>query len=275
MTRGRRCCRSQRGSRGVSGESAGGWTVAAAALALPAAIAATNRALDARAERRVPLRPSLARFDLATISVATGCLLLPDFLIGPGPDPADRAGNLQYADARGPPSRHARRVHGAVLAAAAFIAPPGLAGPIVAHPRAWLAHRWRLARALFDTRRRDGPQELGYVDDEVRCADNPPVARNRWALHRADARRRSRASTVPLAAWPYLLAGLVAWPFASRRRGSAAATTALVLPAGAWLYALPPVVLAPSAELRHLGGPCVASLLALACAMFMPAQRAR
>lgn len=57
--------------------------------------------------------------------------------------------------------------------------------------------------------------------------------------------------------------------------GSAAATTALVLPAGAWLYALPPVVLAPSAELRHLGGPCVASLLALACAMFMPAQRAR
>ena len=51
--------------------------------------------------------------------------------------------------------------------------------------------------------------------------------------------------------------------------GAGAFLAALVALASTWLLALPLCALAPSAELRYLGWPCVASLLAAAAA-FMP-----
>jgi hypothetical protein len=135
-------------------------------------------------------------------------------------------------------------------------------------PCAWLAHRARVAAALFGTHAADWPRELVLVDDEVQYADNPPVARNATALHRMLMRAAARAVPTPLlAAWPCLALGAVAAPLAWRRRRAPRARAALVLLASAALYALPLFVLAPAAELRYLDWPCVASLLAFACAL--------
>ena len=77
-------------------------------------------------------------------------------------------------------------------------------------------------------------------------------------------------STTPLlAGWPYLVIGLLALPFAWRRRRELAGITALVLIASAWLYVLPLIVLVP-AELRYLGWSCLACVLAAAVAWMAP-----
>ena len=142
---------------------------------------------------------------------------------------------------------------------------------IATYPHAWLAHRWQLSRALFGTHAADWPRELIYVDDEIRYRDNPPIARNTGALHASLMRAAAAWRTTPLlAAWPWLLIGLIGLPFAWRRRRLAGARYALILLASAWLYALPLMLLAPSAELRYLGWPCVASLLAIACVAGAP-----
>jgi hypothetical protein len=142
---------------------------------------------------------------------------------------------------------------------------------IAEHPGAWLAHRWRLTRALFGAHQDDWPRELLYVDDEVVYRDNPPIARNATALHAAlMGAAATFAATVMLAPWPYLLIGFACLPAAWRRRRSQPGAIALVLLASAGLYALSLTLLAVSAELRYLGWPCVASLMAAACAWLAP-----
>lgn len=250
------------------------------ALALLAALALGVHALNARVERHVPVWPSLAQYDLAAISIASGRMHLPDFMIGAGLDVAELARafrpwsnvpmlqNTQHGlrDPFTPEFSQAERdaLRTAWLAA------------IADEPAAWLAHRWRLTRGLFGTHRPDWPRELIYVDAEVPYRDNPPIARNDGALHAALMRAMEAARATPvLAAWPYLLAGLAALPAAWRRRHTPAGRIALLLLASAWLYAAPLTLLAPAAERRYLGWPCVASLLALACAWFAPRSATR
>ena len=141
---------------------------------------------------------------------------------------------------------------------------------IRAHPRAWLAHKIRQAVALLDVRDADWPRELIYVDDEVQYRDNPPVAPNRSRLHVAlmAAAERLRTTRV-LAGWPYLAIGLVALPFAWRRRRELNGRIALIALASAWLYLVPMLPIA-AAELRYLGWPCVASVLAAALMALVP-----
>lgn len=238
------------------------------------ALAAADHLLAESVDRHVPLWPSLAQFDLAAVSVATGTLLLPDFMVGPGLDVADLAQAFR-GWSNTPMLANTR--HGMRDPFAEDYSPDQMSrlraawlDAIATHPRAWLAHRWQLSRALFGTHAPDWPHELIYVDDEVRYRDNPPVARNAGALHAGLMRAAAALRATPLlAAWPYLLAGLVALPFAWRRRfhGGRYAFTLL---ASAWLYALPLMLFAPAAELRYLGWPCLASLLALACATGAP-----
>ena len=141
---------------------------------------------------------------------------------------------------------------------------------IRAHPGAWLAHHVRQAHALLGVHDASWPRELIYVDDEFQYRDNPPIARNTSALHRALMRAAQTLSTTPLlAGWPYLVIGLLALPFAWRRRRELAGITALVLIASAWLYVLPLIVLVP-AELRYLGWSCLACVLAAAVAWMAP-----
>lgn len=245
-----------------------------AALACFALISA-NRLLEYSVDRHVPLWPSLAQFDLAAVSVATGVLLLPDFMVGPGLDTADLAQAFR-GWSNTPMLANTR--HGMVDPFAKDYTPNQLLqlrhawlDAIVAHPHAWLAHRWQLSRALFGTHAPQWPHELVYVDDEIPYHDNPPIARNTGALHTALMRAAAACRSTPLlAAWPWLLVGVIALPLAWRRRRLAGARHALILLASAWLYALPLTLFAPAAELRYLGWPCVASLIALACAMGAP-----
>jgi hypothetical protein len=244
----------------------------ATALGLLGALALLVQAVNAGVDRRVPLWPSLAQWDLAAISVGTGRMWLPDFMQGPGLDVADLAQAFQpWSNV--PMLQRTR--HG-LRDPFDDYTPAELAtlrrtwqAAVTAEPRAWLAHRWRLTRALFGVHVADWPRELVYVDAMVGYRDNPPLAHNDGALHEALMQAAARAhATAVLAAWPYLALGLCAVPVAWRRRASAAGRVAGVLLASAWAYALPLTVLAPSAELRYLGWPCVASLLALACVLF-------
>ena len=83
-------------------------------------------------------------------------------------------------------------------------------GAIAAQPWDWLAHRWRVTRALLGTHAPDWPVELVYVDAEYAFRDNPPVAPNGGALHATLMRwARAHVATAWLAAWPYLALGVV------------------------------------------------------------------
>jgi hypothetical protein len=68
---------------------------------------------------------------------------------------------------------------------------------------------------------------------------------------------------------------LIGGGLAARRRNDVAASIAAIALLSAWLYALPLCVLAPAAELRYLGWPCVASLVAFACAALAPRRLTR
>lgn len=249
------------------------WRVAIVTALATVAVVFLGIALNASVQRRIPLWPSLAQFDLAAISIETGTLQLPTFMHGPGLDMADleqayrpwsntpmlRNTRAGLRDPFDPPFSDDQ----IVILRRAWI------DAIIAQPDAWLRHRWRVTRALFGTHAPDWPNELVFVDAQVQYRTNPTVAANTGALHRLVMRAANALVATPvLAAWPWLALGLLPAPWALRRRKELAAKTALICLASAWLYALPLCVLAPSAELRYLAWPCVASLIALACSCF-------
>jgi hypothetical protein len=232
-------------------------------------------AIDARVDRRVPLWPAVAQWDLAALSVASGEMLLPSFMIGPGLDVPELAGafrdwsmvpmlqNTRHG-MRDPFDVYTREELSALRAA--------WLDAIRAHPGAWLAHQARRVGALLGVHDPAWPRELVYVDDEVGYRDNPPVARNASALHRILMRAAaSLVSTPILAGWPYLVVGLLAARSAWRRRRENAGRIALVLLISAWLYVVPLLMLAP-AELRYLGWCCLASIVAAELAWLVPAS---
>jgi len=239
----------------------------------------TGRWLARQVDRQVPVWPSLAQFDLAAISIETGRMQLPAFMIGSGLDLPELA--LAFRPWSNLPMLTGTR-HGMRAPFDPPLTPDELArlrtawiDAVVDHPAAWLAHRWRVSRALFGTHAPDWPIALIVVDAEYAYRDNPPVARNEGRLHAALMRAANAgASTPALAAWPCLLAGLLVLPGAwRRRRERACGQLPLLLLASAWAYALPLCVLAPSAELRYLDWPCLASLIAFACVAFAPRTR--
>ncbi|MBX3690200.1 hypothetical protein [Dokdonella sp.] len=246
---------------------------------LLAALLALGSALDAQVRGRTPVWPSLAQFDLAGMSVQTHRMLLPPFMIGPGLDVDELAAafrpwsNLSLFETR----HGVRSPFTPPLSDSELTQLRGVwLNAIVHHPRAWLAHRWAVTHALVGTHPHDWPASLIYVDTPTDYGDNPPLAANDGALHRqlmhaADALRAGPA----LAAWPYLMCGLCAALIAWRRRDARSAAVAWAALASAALLLLPLFALAPSAEVRYLGWPCVASLLALACTLVPTAADAR
>jgi hypothetical protein len=231
--------------------------------------------VDARVDRRVPLWPVAAEWDLGALSIASGEMLLPSFMIGPGLDVAELAG--AFRDWSVVPMLENTR-HG-VRAPFDSYTPEELTAlrsawfqAIRAHPRAWLAHHARRVVALLGVHDPAWPRELVYVDDEVRYRDNPPVARNASALHRKLMQAAAFLVRTPLlAGWPYLAVGLLAAPTVWRRRREDTGRIAFVLLLSAWLYLLPLLLLVP-AELRYLGWCCLASIVAAALAGLVPAS---
>jgi hypothetical protein len=258
----------------ATGASATRMRVALIAVALCAASIAFTAIINGQVQRRVQLWPAAAEWDLAALSVASGEMLLPPFMIGPGLDVAELAGafrdwsivpmlqNTQHG-MRDPFMTDYTPAELSALRAAWFAA-------IRAHPRAWLAHHWRQAVALLGLHDPTWPRELIYVDDEFQYRDNPRVARNESALHKTLMRGAAWLSgTRALAGWPYLAIGVLAAPFVWKRRRELAGIIALAVLSSAWLYLLPLIVLVP-AELRYLGWSCLASVLAAAIAGLVP-----
>jgi hypothetical protein len=247
--------------------------LASATAALVLLAIGTPRLLATQVERHVPLWPLAAEYDLVAVSIATDRMRLPDFMYGPGLDVQELRAAFREWSALPmlTGTRHGLRqafeppldaVELAQLKRAWFDA-------VVDEPMAWLRHRARVSRALFGTHARDWPRGLVYEDSEATFGDNPPVAPNAGVLHAALMRLADgAASTAWLAAWPCLALGLFALPLAWRWRRTMRSDAALLLLASAWLYALPLCALTASAELRYLGWPCVASLLAFGCMVF-------
>jgi hypothetical protein len=248
--------------------------VAFVTIALCIVSFAIAAAINAQVARRVPLWPAAAEWDLAALSVASGEMLLPPFMIGSGLGVAELAGafrdwsivpmlqNTQHG-MRDPFMTDYTPDELATLRAA------WLAG-IRDHPRAWLAHHWRQAAALLGVHDPAWPRELIYVDDEFQYRDNPRIARNDSALHKTLMRGAAWLSgTRVLAGWPYLVIGLIAAPAAWRRRRELAGIVAMTMLTSAWLY-LPPLLLLGAAELRYLGWSCLASVLAAAIVWLVP-----
>lgn len=248
--------------------------VAIAASAIVATVVACTVLVNAEVQRRVPLWPATAEWDLAAISIDTGEMLLPSFMIGPGLVVPELA--AAYRDWNITPMLTGTQ-HGMRDPFMEAFTPEQLAelkaawlGAIRAHPRAWLAHHWRRAVALIGSHDPSWPRDLIYVDAEVQYGDNPPVARNASALHQALMRMAEPLSTTSwLAGWPYLLLGILVAPLAWRRRHEPAGSVAIALLTSAWLYLGPLLVLA-TAELRYLGWSCLASTVAAAVVALVP-----
>lgn len=223
------------------------------------------------AQRRFALWPATAMWDLAAISLDTNRILLP---------PATRRPELTLEDLR---SAYVPYVNVPVFTATQghVIGPFFLRGDpavaavreawldaILAHPTAYVTHRWRLTAALFGSKAPEWPHELTYVDAEFPFRDNPPVAPNRSALHAACIRFADAVhDTVALAVWPYLILSLAALAVALRHRARANAKAALAILASGLAYAAPLPLVAPSAELRYLGWTCLAAIIGAALAL--------
>jgi hypothetical protein len=248
--------------------------IAAAVTVLCGILVGGTAAINADVQRRVPLWPATAEWDLAAMSIDTGEMLLPSFMIGPGLDVPELA--AAYRDWNITPMLTGTQ-HGMRDPFMEALTPEQLAGlraawlgAIRAHPHAWLAHHRRRAVALVGAHDPSWPRDLIYVDAEVQYGDNPPVARNASALHQALMRMAAPLSTTPwLAGWPYLLLGVLVAPLAWRRRREPAGIVAIVLLTSAWLYLGPLLVLA-TAELRYLGWSCLASIVAAAVVALVP-----
>ena len=222
-------------------------------------------------DRRVTIFAATALWDLSAISLATNQVLLPPATHAPGLTlDALRSAFVPYAnttlfasaqaDMNQPFLDPGDPVNGQI--ARAWI------NAIIAHPAAYLAHRWRLTRLLIGPKPADWPRELSYFEGEYQYDGNPHIAPNTSRLHGWFMRQfDSLRSTGVFAAWPYVLVALAALVLAWRRRAEPLAQAALAIVSSGLLYALPLAVIAPSAELRYLGWTCLAALLGMTLAL--------
>jgi len=232
------------------------------------AMLGTDTLLQRRVDHPMTLFAGTAVWDLAAISIATGDLLLPPSIHGPDLDVADlRQAFVPYTNTTIFANTHADM-------AQPFFDPDdprngeirrAWLDAIASHPGTYLAHRWRLTRALFGSKQHDWPRELVYFPGNTQYRDNPPVAVNGSRLHAMfDGWIDASRGSVLFAPWPYVLLALVAGLQAWRRRENPQAQAALATLVSGLLYAAPLPLIAPSAELRYLAWPCIAAVLGAA-----------
>lgn len=219
-----------------------------------------------------PVLNVLAIWDLSVASVASGELLLPEGVHGPG---------LTVDELR--PLVNSDTVM-TVLNGTKSGINPGIESPLPAgveaelrrrwlalpftHTAAWLRHRLSVAGMLLGPQDRRRAETAFIIPHVIARPGNPAIvmndsAANAWLLATARNWRDGIACT-PLA---YLLLGLAAAGLAARRgfRGDRGLVVALA--AGAWLVALPLAVIAPAAEWRYSLWPMMSSAFALLLAL--------
>lgn len=250
--------------------------IAALGVLLFALIAVLSQ-LPARHPRVEPVQfwPTLALWDLAAVSILEGRVLIPESLHLRPLDPELLAEHFRpevnvplFVEDLFRPSifdPYSRQELAALRSA--WLALP------IRHARAYLHHRWRLARAQVGLPGPGMPRPLDLMPGRSALADNPPIPVPDLPLRTpALAGLGALSGTHWLAGWPWLLASLplaiVLW---RQRRQRPHAPLGLALLASAWAYALPLLVLSASAELRYLS----ASLAAIAVAILIAMQRPR
>ena len=234
--------------------------------------------IDQAVDRRVTILPGTTLWDLAAISIQANEILLPPATYGSGMT-VDDLGQafVPYANTTLFANTHAGMRQ-------PFLGPDdplnhqiqdAWIGAIIRFPRYYLRHRWQVTRYLFGSKPAEWPHELVYYSDEYRYDNNPVVARNETALHRAiiPVFERLRSSNA-LAAWPYLVVAFAALAVAWPRRRSPLAQGALAACASGLMYALPLPLISPSAELRYLAWTCLSAILGAGLALSSKAARA-
>lgn len=245
--------------------------VLCAGLAIALGMYIANGLIERSVDKPLTVFPGTQIWDLAAMSIATNRMLLPESIRGPSLDVAKLRNGFEpysnvsiFADPQielMQPFFDPRDARNADIRRAWIDA-------IVAYPRVYLAHRWRLTRALFGSKAPEWPAGLVYLAGNSQYRDNPPVATNASRLHALAVNAIERArSTVVLAAWPYLVLIVVGIMLAWRRRASDLAHAALALLASGLFYAAPYPFVAPSAELRYLAWTCVAAVIGTALAL--------
>jgi len=241
---------------GLTAAAFGAWTVVSRMVAPP-----------------VPAWSSTAIWDLSAASVASGELLLPPGVHGPG---------LTVEELRPLVNAHASLtiLTGTRSGINAGLLDPPLPDAVkrelmgrwlrlpFTHPGAWLRHRLAIAGSLFGVRRAGEPEGQFIEPIVTPFRDNPPIGSNGTAandlLLRAVAAMRYTWWTAPLA---YLALSAVALGIAMRPgfAGDRMLVAATVL--GTWLFAAPLVVLVPAADWRYALWPMVSSVVALLLAL--------
>jgi hypothetical protein len=230
--------------------------------------------LERTVDQRRTLFAVTAEWDLAAISLDVGVILLPPDSHGPGLTLDD----LRHAFVPYTAATIFERTQAGMRQP--FFAPADPLNDeirrawieaIVTHPRAYLAHRWRLTKALFGSKSGDWPRGLVYVDGVYQYDGNPPVAPNTSSAHAWCSRLfDAMYESVLLSAWPYLCLTLVALALAWRRRHQADMGPAFAVLTSGLLYAAPLPFVAPSAELRYTGWTCLAALIGTALVLAAP-----
>ncbi|HEU4664208.1 MAG TPA: hypothetical protein VFS55_09285, partial [Dokdonella sp.] len=136
---------------GAHAHSLGTRRVIAATLALSLGVFAGNRLLAARVPTHVPLWPLAAEYDLAALSIASGTLRLPPFLVGEGLDVDELAASFREWSALPllTGTRHGVRAPIAkpLLSEGELAALRRAWFDAIAHqPLDWVSHRLRVAR---------------------------------------------------------------------------------------------------------------------------------
>jgi hypothetical protein len=221
----------------------------------------------------VPAWSSTAIWDLSAVSVASGELLLPPGVHGPG---------LTVEELRPLVNSYASMtiLTGTRSGINAGLLEPPLPEAVkrelmlrwvrlpFTHGKAWLRHRLDVAWSLFGVRRAGEPEGQFIEPIATPFRDNPPIRKNETVandlLLRAVQALHYTPWTAPIA---YLALSIFALALALRAgfAGDRMLVGALVL--GTWLFALPLVVLVPAADWRYALWPMVSAVVALLLAL--------
>lgn len=246
---------------------------AAATAVLSLALSAAAFAAWAGVSRLVVTIPSptlnaLAIWDLSAASVASGELLLPEGVYGPG---------LTVDELR--PLVNAETVV-TILEGTRNGINPGIDSPLPAgverelrlrwltlpltRPKAWLRHRLAVTATLFGPQRHENVESNFIIPAIIARPGNPVIVANDTAANAALLKVvrawRDGPACMPLT---YLALAVVASGLALRRGFRGDRGLVLALASGAWLVALPLAVLAPAAEWRYSLWPMMAATFAL------------
>lgn len=245
----------------------------AIAVGLTLAAFGTWTVVSGMVARPVPAWSSTAIWDLSAASVASGEMLLPPAVHGPG---------LTVEELRPLVNSHASLT---ILTGTRSGINAGLLEPPLpeaarrelmlrwlelpfTHGGAWLRHRLAVSWSLFGVRRAGEPEGQFIEPLVTPFRDNPPIRKNETAandllLHAVQAMRYT-PWCAPIA---YLALSMVALGIALRPRFSGDRLLVVSVVLGTWLFALPLVVLVPAADWRYALWPVVSSVAALLLAL--------